>query len=202
MLIASITYETTTENSKHKVLSATKPNTFAEKVFGMADFRSYAPLLHRLEKGFSDDKDDKGGATMDGVTLTTYRRFYGDSLTVKDLKRMTKTQWNHIMKTGYWDACKADQINNQSVAEIIADWCVNSGTARIREVQAIAGVKPDGVVGPKTLAAINGADQRVLFYRIRMAREQWYHKRVQIDPTQRKFLNGWMNRLDAFSFTA
>lgn len=168
----------------------------------MADFRSYAPLLHRLEKGFSNDKDDKGGATMDGVTLATFRKFYGNSQTVADLQKMSKTQWNHIMKTGYWDVCKADQINNQSIAEIIADWCVNAGTARIREVQTIAGVKPDGIVGPKTLAAINGADQETLFNRIRVAREHWYHKRVQTDPTQKKFLNGWMNRLDAFSFTA
>ena len=100
------------------------------------------------------------------------------------------------MKSGYWDKCKADQIDNQKIAEIIADWCVNSGTARIRDVQTILGVKPDGIVGPKTLAVINGADQRVMYDRIRMARAQWYHKRVQIDPSQKKFLKGWLNRLE------
>ena len=161
----------------------------------MANFEAYAPLLHRLEKGFVNDPDDNGGATMDGVTLATYRQFYGESKTVEDLKNITWNEWCHIMKAGYWDKCKADQIDNQKTAEIIADWCVNSGTARIRDVQTILGVKPDGIVGPKTLAVINGADQRVLYDRIRMAREQWYHKRVQIDPSQKKFLKGWMNRL-------
>ena len=166
----------------------------------MADFNTYAPLLHRLEKGFSNDKDDKGGATMDGVTLSTFRRFYGESMTVEDLKQISRAQWNHIMKTGYWDVCKASEIENQSLAEIIVDWCFNSGTGRIRDVQTIAGVKPDGVVGPKTLAALNNADQETLFKRIRMGREQWFRKIVQRDPTQKKFLTGWMNRLDAFKY--
>lgn len=161
----------------------------------MANFYEFAPLLHSLEKGVADHKEDKGGFTVDGVTLSTFRQFYGSHKTEADLRNISTFQWNNIMKSGYWDKCKADQIDNQKTAEIIADWCVNSGTARIRDVQTILGVKPDGIVGPKTLAVINGADQRVLYNRIRMAREQWYHKRVQIDPSQKKFLKGWMNRL-------
>lgn len=166
----------------------------------MADFNAYAPLLYDLEKGFVDDPDDRGGATKDGVTLSTFRRFYGQYKTVEDLKRMTMAQWRHIMKTGYWDACRADDMDNQSLAEIIADWCVNSGTERIRDVQTIAGVKPDGIVGPKTLAAINGADQRELFGRVRLAREQWFRRIVRNRPSQQKYWEGWMNRLNAFEF--
>ena len=166
----------------------------------MAYFKLYAPLLHRLELGFSDDPDDKGGPTKDGVTLTTFRKFYGESMTVEDLKRMTWAQWCHIMKTGFWDVCRADEIKNQSLAEIIVDWCVNSGTGRIREVQTIAGVKPDGIVGPKTLGALNGADDESLFRRIRLGREQWFRTIVQKKPSQKKFWTGWMNRLDAFKY--
>lgn len=166
----------------------------------MADFKLYAPLLHKLEKGFSDHPDDKGGPTKDGVTLTTFRRFYGESMTVEDLKQLTWIQWSQIMKTGYWDVCKASEIENQSLAEIIVDWCCNSGTERIREVQTIAGVKPDGIVGPKTLAALNGPDQEDLFKRIRLGREQWFRQIVQRDPSQKKFWTGWMNRLDAFKY--
>lgn len=166
----------------------------------MADFKLYAPLLHRLEKGFSDDPDDRGGATKDGVTLATFRQFYGESMTVEDLKNMTQEQWNHIMKTGFWDKCKADSIDCQCVAEIIADWCVNSGLSGLRRVQEIVGAKPDGIAGPITLSLINSSDPQILFDRIRKAREQWYRKIVQKNPKQKKFLNGWMNRLDAFEF--
>lgn len=161
----------------------------------MADFMIYAPLLHSLEKGVSNRSSDRGGFTVDGVTLTTFRRFYGQDKTKDDLRNMTKPMWRHIMKSGYWDVCKADQIEDQALAEIIVDWCVNSGTLRIRNVQTILGVKPDGCVGPITLDAINGSDKTDLYARIMTARKGWFERIVRNDPSQKDNLTGWMNRL-------
>ena len=161
----------------------------------MADFMIYAPLLHSLEKGISNSPYDRGGFTVDGVTLTTFRRFYGQDKTETDLRNMTRPQWRHIMKTGYWDVCKAESIEDQRLAEIITDWCVNSGTARIRNVQTILGVRPDGAVGPITLGAINGADRDELYRRIMAARVAWFERIVRNDPAQKRNLTGWMNRL-------
>ena len=109
----------------------------------MASFDKYAPKLKRWEGGFANHPADPGGATMCGVTLATFRAWYGQDKTAEDLRRMTETQWRHIMKTGFWDKCWGDQITNQSVAEIIVDWCVNSGTGMIRKVQEIVGTKVD-----------------------------------------------------------
>lgn len=162
----------------------------------MADFMKYAPLLRSLEKGIANDPYDRGGFTVDGVTLSTFRRFYGNDKEEADLRNITPPQWRSIMKTGYWDVCKADGINDQRTAELIVDWCVNSGTARIRNVQAILEVRPDGCVGPVTLAAINSADPEQLYGRIMSARVAWYERIVRNDPSQRRFLKGWMNRLE------
>lgn len=161
----------------------------------MADFMKYAPLLHSLEKGISNRASDRGGFTVDGVTLTTFRQFYGQDKTEADLRNMTRPQWRHIMKTGYWDVCKADQIEDQKLAELIVDWCVNSGTARIRNVQSILEVRSDGCVGPVTLGAINGGDTPELYRRIMAARTGWFERIVRNDPRQMVNLRGWMNRL-------
>lgn len=155
----------------------------------------YAPLLHSLEKGISNSPYDRGGFTVDGVTLATFRQFYGQDKTEADLRNMTRPQWRHIMKTGYWDVCKADRIEDQKLAELIVDWCVNSGTARIRNVQSILEVRPDGCVGPVTLAAINGGDTAELYRRIMAARTGWFERIVRNDPRQMVNLRGWMNRL-------
>lgn len=162
----------------------------------MADFVKYAPLLRSLEKGIANDPYDRGGFTVDGVTLSTFRRFYGHDKEEADLRSITPPQWRSIMKTGYWDVCKADGINDQRTAELIVDWCVNSGTARIRNVQTILEVRPDGCVGPVTLAAINSSDPDELYGRIMSARVAWYERIVRNDPSQRRFLKGWMNRLE------
>lgn len=167
----------------------------------MADFNKFAPLLQRLEGGFVNHPDDKGGATNMGVTLRTYRDFYGTDKNVDDLRNMTAEEWEHIMKTGYWDICRADRISSQSVAEVLVDWCVNSGGVAIRRTQEILSLKPDGIVGPVTLQTINSQRPQELFKRILYVREQFYKDIVKWNPSQKVFLKGWMNRLDNFVFS-
>lgn len=166
----------------------------------MAEFKKFAPLLKKLEGGFVDHPNDKGGPTNMGVTLKTFREHYGNDKDVHDLRHMSNEQWGHIMKDRYWDKCRADEIVSQPVAEIFVDWCVNSGLAAIRKVQEIAGVRPDGIVGPVTINAINAHDPQELFTRIKEARKQFYVNIVRRDPSQKVFMNGWMNRLDSFKF--
>lgn len=167
---------------------------------GMAEFKKYAPKLLQLEGGYTNHPDDLGGPTCKGVTLKTYQQYCGKEKTVKDLRNMSYGVWEEIMKDLYWDKCRADEIENQSVAEIVVDWCVNSGMVGLRKVQELAGTKPDGISGPKTLAAINGADQQELFERIWKARQQFYVNIVKRNPSQKVFMNGWMNRLARFKF--
>ena len=122
----------------------------------MAEFKKYAKILIQLEGGYTNHPDDLGGPTNFGITLKTYQQYCGQNKTIKDLRNMSYGTWEEIMKDLYWDKCRADEIENQSVAEIVVDWCVNSGMVGLRKVQEIAGTKPDGISGPKTLAAING----------------------------------------------
>jgi lysozyme family protein len=166
----------------------------------MADFKKYAPKLLQIEGGFVNHPNDLGHATMMGVTIQTFRDYCGEDKTIKDLQNMSYEVWGRIMKDRYWDKCKADEIDNQSLAEIIADWCVNSGISGIRRVQEIVGCKPDGIVGSITLSLINSSDAESLFERIMSARKQFYINIVKKNPTQKVFMNGWMNRLEMFKF--
>lgn len=168
----------------------------------MADFKKYAPKLLRLEGGFVNHPDDRGGITNCGITIQTYREYCGQDKTIKDLQNMSYGTWEKIMKNGHWDKCKADMIENQQLAEIIVDWCVNSGSVGIRKVQEIVGCKPDGIVGTITLSLINAADAEALFDRIWKARQQFYINIVKKNPSQKVFMNGWMNRLNQFKFEA
>lgn len=165
----------------------------------MADFRLYAPILKRLEGGFSDHPHDQGGPTNCGVTLSTFRVMFGKDKTVEDLKRMTDAQWEAVMRV-YWDACKGDDILCQAVANIVVDWNVNSGTAGRKAVQRTLGLYADGIFGPKTVAALNREPSKCVFCRIRDAREQFYRDIVASRPSQQCFLQGWLNRLNQFTY--
>lgn len=165
----------------------------------MANFESFAPKLKQWEGGFVNDPDDKGGATNCGVTLETFRQYYGRTKQVKDLKAMTKEQWSWIMKTGYWDKIKADQIKNQSLAELCADWLVNAGVGKIKDIQKAIGVAADGIVGPRTLAALN-TNPAVAFYKIHSARVAWYEALIRRNPVYEKYRKGWLNRCNFWKF--
>lgn len=168
----------------------------------MADYTQLVPIIKKWEGGFVNDPDDSGGATNKGVTLSTFRSFYGSNKTVDDLKKLTDQQWLYIFLTGYWNKCMASQINNQSIANIIVDWAWGSGPATaIKKVQALVGTDVDGIAGPKTIAAINKKDPKRLFNAIKSARIEFVENLVKLRPKDAKFLKGWESRINSFSFS-
>ena len=68
-----------------------------------------------------------------GVTLNTWKKVGYDKdndgdIDVKDLKLITKDDViNKVLKPYYWDKWKANEINNQSIANILVDWLWTSG---------------------------------------------------------------------------
>lgn len=155
------------------------------------------PFILKWEGGYVNDPADRGGATNKGVTIGTFRRFFGADATVEQLKSITDEQWLQIFRAGYWDAWKADRIKNQSVANICVDWAWASGASTsIKQVQRLLGVNPDGIVGPMTLAAINRRDPDDLFAEIKDRRLAFIKNIVSRDPSQARFINGWTNRIN------
>lgn len=168
----------------------------------MARAELLKPFILKWEGGFANDPLDKGGATNKGITIGTFRQFYGKDATVEQLKRITDEQWLHVFKSGYWDRWQADRIANQSVANILVDWVWASGVHGIKIPQRVLGVVDDGVVGEKTLAAINAQNPADFFAKIQAERIKFVDDIVRRNPTQARFIKGWKNRINDIKFTA
>lgn len=166
----------------------------------MADYRKLKPFILRWEGGYINDQADLGKQTNKGVTLSTYRSVFGKNKTVSDLKKITYEQWEFIFKKFYWDKWKADDIKDQNVANILVDWIWCSGSYGIKIPQRVLGVSVDGIVGSKTIAAINARDGRELFDTIKQERKDFIDRICQARPQNRKFKNGWMNRINSLAY--
>ncbi len=166
----------------------------------MADYRKLKPFILKWEGGFVNDKNDLGGATNKGVTLATFRSVYGQSMGVSDLKNITERQWEHIFKTCYWDKWKGDEIEDQNVANILVDWTWCSGAYGIKIPQRVLGVSVDGIVGGKTIAALNARDGKALFNELKEERIAYIDRICQTRPQNRKFRNGWLNRINSLKY--
>lgn len=158
---------------------------------------------YAAKKGYSNRPDDLGGPTFCGITLKTYKSYCKrngrPTPSTYDLRRITLDTWLDILRT-FWDRMRADEIRNQSVANLCVDNVWGSGPAYIRQIQIVAGVTPDGIVGEKTIAAINGANQRELFAKLVDRRRLFYMNLIMAKPEQQDNKNGWMNRLADFKF--
>lgn len=164
----------------------------------MAVYTKIIKKILKWEGGYAGNIDG-ATCTMKGVTLATYRRFFGKEKTCKDLKEITQAEWDYIFKKGFWDRWKADDIENQSIAELLVDWCWTSGVWGIKFPQRVLGVKDDGIVGPKTLAAINDyEDQEELFNKLWNKRKKHFQDIAK--GGKAKFLGGWLNRLNDFKY--
>lgn len=165
----------------------------------MANAAHLIPTTKLFEGGYVCDPNDSGGHTNSGITLTTFRIYYGKNKTVQDLKNMTDEQWYNIYYNMFWKPCLGDEIKSQAIADIIVDWYFNSGTWGLKKTQEVLGVKVDGKFGQKTLGAINGyPNQKELFYKIKDKREQYYRSIAK--GTKAKYLKGWLRRVNAFDW--
>ena len=168
----------------------------------MADFNIYFPKLMQYEGGLSNPNGHPTYHSIDQVEnpdwegfsiINSYANPTNDVLAANsDLQQMVKD----FYKANFWDKWLADQITNQSLAELVVDWEVNSGVTGIKIPQRILGVTPDGIVGNQTISAMNSADQPSLFAKIWDAHKSFYITLVQEHPNDAQFLKGWETRLD------
>ena len=169
----------------------------------MAKISKLSQFILKWEGGFVNDPDDAGGATNMGVTIGTWRSVGYDKdgdgdIDVDDLHLLTPEDViERVLRPHYWNRWRADEIENQSLANILVDWLWAIGKHGIVIPQQILGVSADGVVGKKTLAALNShPDPRGLFDSIKAERHLFLAKITVNRPANLKFLVGWTKRLN------
>lgn len=165
----------------------------------MTRIEKYGVFCRSFEGGWSNHPNDSGGATMKGVTYATFCKFRASKGLPKpsllDLKNITDKEWDSVLRWHTWDKIKCDQYKSDSVAWLLADCVWMSGAGYIKRVQALYGLKADGIVGAKTLAKLNGLDQKALFNTLVNQRRAFYMGIGKGKNTV--FLKGWLRRLSA-----
>lgn len=155
----------------------------------------------KWEGGYVNDPDDPGGATNYGVIQETYDKYRdGKGLEKQSVKKISKEEYTEIYRKSYWNAVKADKIP-APLDLVMFDSGINNGMrTSIKWLQASVGAAADGDWGAKTDKAISeyieehGAlklAQQVLNFR-----ESRYRSLVVKNPKLKKFLKGWMNRIN------
>lgn len=164
----------------------------------MANFTQFIPKLLKHEGGYVNLAADRGGETYRGITRKNFSKWSGWSFIDKQskpIKRNTvfpvlENQVASFYKLNFWDKIKGDLIKSQDVAELYADFFINSGGIahrRMNESLKELGAK-----------SINQADGARLHQLLWQKRKQLFEALAK-KPNQAGFLKGWMNRLNSFA---
>jgi lysozyme family protein len=99
------------------------------------------------EGGYVNDPRDPGGETKYGISKRAYPK--------EDIKNLTLNRAKELYKRDYWDAVEAESIPG-AARLMVFDCAVNCGVTMAKKLlQRAVGTKDDGIIGPKTRAAIS-----------------------------------------------
>lgn len=209
----SLLYALTHTTEMHPMTPNT--NTVAQALPKLGDFHSAvsAVLAKNIEGGYSNNPNDRGGATNRGISIREVRRLDADvkldaylrkafdvnkdgEITEADVPGWSEPIAVYFYRNHYWDVIRGNELPH-SIALMTFDSAVNEGTPRaILHLQRALGVTPDGIVGPDTIAAAIVAANRSIVSDLTVP-EKMFLSRVDryrtLDDAD-TFFKGWLTR--------
>lgn len=158
------------------------------------------------EGGYSEHRNDPGGATKYGISLRFLKRLPIDEgdinedgkIDEKDIQALSLEEAKEMYKKHFWFSASCDRIKQARIAVKLFDMAVNFGVkTAARMLQKVIGTDQDGIIGPKTLSKINKVDLidcPSILNRLCNVCEEKYMAIVERAPEQKVFLNGWLKR--------
>lgn len=117
------------------------------------NFAKALSLVLKHEGGWSDHPQDKGGPTMKGVTIGTFRQYVKPNATKEDLRKITDQQIATVYRRHFWDKVAGAELPD-GIDYAVFDFAVNSGPDRAAKyLQKVVGAAQDGKIGPATIKA-------------------------------------------------
>jgi lysozyme family protein len=176
--------------------SEVKSTNFASELVTMTYDDALPEILYN-EGGYSNDPQDPGGATNKGITQSTYDSYRkAHTLEQRSVLYIQDQEVAGIYRANYWHDGRCDLLP-AGVNLVHFDFCVNSGiTQACKTLQGVVGQTRDGIIGPKTLAAISAYGNRRLVTDYTQARRSFYSGLAASRPALSKFLKSWISRTD------
>jgi len=155
-------------------------------------------------------KGDNGGATRFGLASTDHPElvpegYFDESRVSRDQALAIAEQ---VYGTQYGGPLHVVAIVDQAVATAVLSMGINSGTARAAKVLQTAcsalgrALEADGDIGPKTLGVVNALNADQLLASFSTQADGFYRDLAEQDANDLPFLQGWENRVAAWTKNA
>lgn len=135
------------------------------------------------------DPNDPGGTTKYGIDQRDHPHV--------DVAHLTRAEAEEIYRENEWTRCRCGELKAPWDLAVF-DSAVNPGIGwTIPHLQEVAGVKMDGFVGPKTIAAVNALPLEKV--NVFLAKREAYYNGLPAKkngrPFRDRFIAGWLSRV-------
>ncbi|SPD73798.1 conserved hypothetical protein [uncultured Desulfobacterium sp.] len=151
-------------------------------------FLKFVDNLLKIEGGYNNDTEDRGGETKYGISRRSYPTL--------DIKALTREKAVEIYYQDFWRMYHYDQITDDRIAEKVFSFCVNMGPMEahvlLQTALVSSGVQVaiDGHLGPKSIEAVNSHPNPAwLLAEYKIAVVNYY-----LSLNQPRFIGGWVRR--------
>ena len=157
-------------------------------------FEDAVEYILKNEGGYVFEKDDHGGATNMGIAQSSHPNINVKDLSLDDIKKLYREE--------YWDKSFSKDIPNKIISIKTFDNTVlmgakQSGIILQRAINACGErIVIDGNVGEQTFTALKKIHNiEGLLWVLRSETISFFFNLTKKDPTQQKFLLGWIARV-------
>lgn len=164
----------------------------------MADFKTAFLFTLQHEDSTRSGKVtiDAGGRTRFGIAEKFHPDLPEEFFTGPAEDALAEAE--KLEEREYWDRMRLTEVESQNVANKLFDMGINMGVRQAAVyAQRAAHVVDDGVIGGKTLAAINDADPMAYYQALCDLSVAHYRHVAAVNPSQAVNLAGWMKRAEA-----
>ncbi|MCX6272205.1 MAG: hypothetical protein NTU44_13495 [Bacteroidetes bacterium] len=167
-------------------------------------FQKFIKVILRHEGGYVNDIDDPGGATNYGISIRLLSKLgeLGDvdhdgEVDIHDIMAMTPENASEIYIECFYKPLRIEEFRDATLAMQFYDFAVNAGSrTATRILQESLKITADGILGPKTLAEVNNYSTSTPAMVFKYARNEYYRNLASQKPKLKKFLQGWLNRVN------
>ena len=167
------------------------------------DFDRALVFVLKMEGGYANDPDDRGGATNFGVTQKNYDKWRtAQEIDTRDVKLISEDEVRVIYRTQYWQKARCDDLPWPVCLAHFDGFVQHRPRVASQILQRATNyiardpLRVDGLVGVMTTEAVRRQDPRMLSRSIVIERLFFYSRIVERDRTQAKFLKLWRPRME------
>lgn len=176
-------------------------------------FEDALKLVGIAEGGYSNHPSDKGGETICGIARNKNPQCAIWKMVDRWKERgntspqaLTKLAHNDpefmgivqgFYRGGYWNACRCDELPNLWRYPVYS-CAVNCGSrVAVQILQKCINVESDGIYGGKTTRAVREYPKKEREFVDEFCEiwSKYYDRIVEKNPSQKKYINGWKNRI-------